>query len=77
MIPFDVPAHAGNSLSLTIYDVRGRRVRILMHEEIAPGSYTIHWDGRDNHGEHVPSGVYFYRLDSKDYRSTRRMLLVR
>ena len=77
VIPFDVPEDEGGPLSLTIYDLRGRRIRTLISGDVEPGRREVHWDGRDEKGCHVPSGLYLYRLDSAGFESTRRMLLVR
>ncbi len=77
VIPFDVPGQGERPVRLTIYDLRGRRVRFLVSGNVTPGRRVVHWDGRDDRGEPVPSGLYLYRFDSGDFRSTRRMLLVR
>jgi len=59
---------------LTIYDVAGRRVRSLVNAELDPGRYVRRWQGRDDHGQVVASGVYFCRLDVGAWTETRRML---
>jgi hypothetical protein len=64
-------------VSLTIYDIRGRLVRKLIDQEKEPGTYQVHWDGRDDNGEAVSSGVYLYRIEAGDFISTRKMILVR
>ncbi len=76
VIPFDVPEHSEGPLCLAIYDLRGRRVRTLVRGDIAPGRHTVYWNGRDNRGGRVPSGVYIYRLRTSGFTATRRMLLV-
>jgi hypothetical protein len=77
VIRFDVPGHGKQPVRLRIYDLRGRRVRTLLQGNVTPGRRSVHWDGRDNRGEPVPSGLYIYRFDSGDFKSARRMLLVR
>jgi hypothetical protein len=47
---------------ISIFNVRGQRVRILEDREVAPGDYTVRWDGRNDIGEPVSSGSYYYRL---------------
>ncbi len=47
---------------ISIFNVRGQRVRILEDREVAPGDYTVQWDGRNDIGEPVSSGSYYYRL---------------
>jgi hypothetical protein len=65
-------------VTLAIYDVTGRRVKTLVDREAAnAGRYEKVWDGRDETGRAVASGVYFYRLDAGGYTETRRMVLVK
>lgn len=49
-------------ITIKIYDILGKEVRILESEEKEAGSYEIFWDGRNNQGKEVASGIYFYRL---------------
>ncbi|NIO29910.1 MAG: hypothetical protein GTO29_15310 [Candidatus Latescibacteria bacterium] len=63
--------------SLAIYDVRGKVVRTLFRGELPPGMHKLYWDGNDNRGKQVASGVYFCRLQSGDHTSSRKMILVR
>jgi len=63
--------------NLSVYDVGGRRVRTLMSGLGAEGSQSLFWDGRDEAGQPVASGVYFYRLQSGDQRLTRKLVLMR
>ena len=69
-------------VTLTIYDSSGRMIRTLDvgHREAA--SYesrakAIHWNGRNEIGEQVASGVYFYHLSAGDYTATRKMLILK
>jgi hypothetical protein len=74
-IDFNVPV--SGSVSLIVYDLLGREVRELLQETLLPGNHSIIWDGTNNDGANVPSGVYFYRLTSSNYTSTKRMTLLR
>jgi hypothetical protein len=78
-IEFTLPG--GAFVDLSIYDVSGRLVRGLFQGELAAGSYTgdraIRWDGTDDAGKGVRSGVYFYRLKAGAEERTRKMVLVR
>lgn len=77
-IRFDVPAGAGRvPVLLAIYSVRGERVRVLVDEARAPGTYTATWDGRDANGAAVGSGVYFYSLRAGTHHDSRRMVLLK
>jgi hypothetical protein len=64
-------------LTLKIYNVRGQLVRILVDGEIEPGNHQVVWDGRDDRGEEVSSGVYLYRLAVGDEVQTKRMVLLK
>lgn len=66
-------ASANLEVSLTVYNVLGQEVKTLVKEPQAAGFYIIHWDGTDNRGEKVASGVYFYRLQAGDFTQTRKM----
>jgi flagellar hook assembly protein FlgD len=57
--------------------VLGQLVRTLLDEEKQPGNYQIIWDGKDQKGNEVSSGIYFYQLKSGDYKETRKMTLLR
>ena len=69
-------------VTLTIYDLTGRVVRMLdVGHQIAAvyerQSKAIHWDGRNEFGERVGSGVYFYYLSAGDYSATRKMVILK
>jgi hypothetical protein len=62
---------------LAVFDPAGRLVRRLFEGEVAEGTHEIRWDGRDDAGSPVASGVYFYRLEAGDHAVTRKMTLAR
>ena len=69
-------------VTLTIYDLSGRIIRTLeVGHRIASAyesrSKAVHWDGRNNLGEQVASGVYFYTLTAGDFSATRKMLILK
>ena len=79
-IPYQL--HAPASVRLTIYDIRGGLVRVIDVGDRAAGQYltctrAAHWDGRDQRGQHVASGVYLYRLQAGLVAHVRKMLLVK
>lgn len=77
VIDFTMPASA--SVELVVFDVRGRRVRTLVHGVVAPGRQQVVWDGRDGAGRALASGTYFVRLSSPvfDRVDVKRAVLVR
>lgn len=52
--------------TIRVYDVGGRLVRTLIEGTVDPGSHAVTWDGRDDGGERLPSGTYFYELRQQD-----------
>ena len=69
-------------VTLSIYDARGRVVRSLeIGHQIAAfyetRSKAVYWDGRNEFGEPVASGVYFYHLSAGDYSAARKMLIIK
>lgn len=66
------------NVRLSIYDVMGRQVRTLIQgESFKSGFHVVNWDGRDNAGHSVASGMYIYRIIAGDYISDKKMLLVK
>jgi hypothetical protein len=77
-IEYDIPD--GSELTKTViqvFNILGQRVKTLVAEEQQPGRYSVRWDGTDQNGTSVSSGVYFYRLISKSHVGSRKMLYVK
>jgi len=74
-IHFTLEEH--EQFSLTIFDMRGRLVKILKMGQGIPGNYKVMWDSTDENGHMVPSGVYFYRLSTPTKIVSNRMLLLK
>jgi serine protease AprX len=64
-------------ITLKVYNIRGQLVRVLVDGEVEPGNYQVVWDGRNDKGEDVSSGIYLYRLAAGERVSTRKMLLLK
>ena len=64
-------------VDLTIYNLLGQQVRVLVRDHQSQSRYEVLWDGRDGFGRYVSSGVYFYRLAHQDGVLINRMLLVK
>ena len=66
------------TVSLSIYDVHGRLVSTLVNgQTYSPGNYRVNWDGVNNLGEKVASGVYFARIQAGTFAKTIKMSLVK
>ncbi len=79
-IRYEIPAGPGTRRRtvLQIYNLLGQLVRTLVDRTEPAGFYAVKWDGRDEFGRQVPSGVYIYRLRSgNEFSATRKMTLVR
>jgi len=66
-----------SQVSLKIYNVMGQLVRTLREGIEKPGYYVATWDGKDQSGHHVASGVYLYRMEAGDFAKTRKLVVVR
>ncbi len=64
-------------VTLTVYDVLGRKIRTLVDKNLKPGIHTVQWDGRDQYGNAISSGIYFYRLQARDFIQTKKMILMK
>jgi hypothetical protein len=67
----------GGHVDLVVYDISGRRVRTLVSGMVEAGEHEVSWNGRDELGRPVASGIYLYQLRSGDVVETRRMTVVR
>ena len=63
--------------TLTLFDVRGKLVRVLAEEVMEEGHHRIVWDGKDENGVEAPSGIYFSRLRAGPETIARKMLILR
>ena len=75
-IAYEIPV-GGCRVAIDILDVSGRVVRHLVNEFQEEGRREIVWDGRDNEGHELSSGVYFYKLVTPESEATRKMLLLK
>ncbi|MBN2088998.1 T9SS type A sorting domain-containing protein [candidate division KSB1 bacterium] len=74
-IQYQLPEPA--NVIITIYNLRGQKVRTLVNEKKFAGHHYAIWDGRDQAGQEVASGIYFYHFQSKKYRQIRRMVFLK
>ncbi|MCF7859368.1 MAG: carboxypeptidase regulatory-like domain-containing protein, partial [Candidatus Cloacimonetes bacterium] len=64
-------------VSLNIYNMRGQLVKTLVNEQLEAAYHDVVWDGRDNNGKNVSSGIYFYKMQSGKYSRTSKMILMK
>jgi hypothetical protein len=75
-IKYEVPS-PGGFVRLTVYNVRGQVVRNLVSGAIAPGVHKITWNGMNDYGKPVASGMYFFRMTASGYALTRKAVLLK
>lgn len=74
-ISYSVPR--ASYVSLVVYNLLGQRIATLVDAVIPPGRYETEWNGRDENGVSVSSGIYFYHLGAGDYSETLKMVLMK
>lgn len=69
---------AGNChVMLAVYNVMGQKIKTLVDVNQSTGYQTVYWDGTDDLGNAVTTGVYFYRIQAGDFISTKKMLMIK
>jgi flagellar hook assembly protein FlgD len=78
-IVFNVPGESGKKelVKLSIYDTRGRYVKTLIDSELESGAHKIVWDGKNEEGKSVSSGIYLYTLSTKNEMFTKKMTVLK
>ncbi|MBU1638204.1 T9SS type A sorting domain-containing protein, partial [bacterium] len=74
-IRFDVAAPA--QVTLTVHDLLGRTVATLLNDFRDAGQYSVVWQGTDNYGQSMPSGVYFVKMNADAFSATQKLMLIR
>jgi hypothetical protein len=64
-------------VTLRIYNLLGQEIRTLINTPQLPGEHSVTWNGADNSGRKVSSGIYIYRIEAGDYRESRKMVILR
>ena len=77
-ISFSLNAKDAKNAKIEIYNIRGQKIKSFQNLQISKSSnQQIVWDGKDETGKVVNSGIYFYKLDAGDYAKTRRMIMMK
>jgi hypothetical protein len=74
-IPVSIPITT--EIKLKVYDILGKEVKTLYADNLTPGRHFFHWDGRDERGNALATGVYFYRLQAGSWVQTKKLILLR
>ena len=64
-------------VTIEVYNLKGQLVKTLIKGRQEPGNHTIVWDGKDNNGHSVSSGVYYYKMQAGTYSSTKKMIMMK
>ncbi len=75
IISFSLPEQT--DVTLEIINILGKKVRVLIDEPFAAGRHAVVWDGRNDNGAEVASGVYFYRIQTENIHQTKKMLFLK
>lgn len=68
---------AVSEVELTIYNIKGQKIRQLVNDSLAKGRHNVVWDGKDSEQKTVGSGVYFYRVNAGNTSETRKLILLK
>jgi hypothetical protein len=74
-IKYDIPREA--RVLLKIYNIRGQEVRTLVDSKVSTGSHRVVWNGTNNHGEPVTSGIYIYKMKAGNYSTVKKMIFIK
>lgn len=72
---FEIPCRS--HVSLVVYNMLGQKVRTLADEVRSAGSYVVEWDGRNDAGKTLSTGIYLYRLEAGDFAQTKKAILMK
>ena len=64
-------------MEINVYDISGQRVKTLVDEIKAPGYWSTYWDGSNNFGQRVSSGMYLYTIVTNDYKKSRKLIFMK
>lgn len=77
IIQFTIGSGFNGDVSITIYDVLGRKIKNLYQSSLSTGTYLLRWNGRDEQNENCPSGTYIYSVKTNSTEVTGKMMLIR
>ncbi|MGD8779166.1 MAG: T9SS type A sorting domain-containing protein [Ignavibacteria bacterium] len=75
-IRYSLPANTKENVRLSIYNLLGQQIRLLVNEEQEAGTYNVTWDGKDDKGKPCSSGIYFYKIKTNTLQAVKKMLFL-
>jgi hypothetical protein len=75
LISYSLPRTA--ALRLTFFNMLGQQVQVLVNGLVPAGKHVAAWNGLDQHGQRVAKGVYFYRLETENFTTTKKLIIMR
>ncbi|MCD4797244.1 MAG: T9SS type A sorting domain-containing protein, partial [Candidatus Cloacimonetes bacterium] len=77
-ISFELNTENTENTEIVIYNLKGQKVKQLVNEQLPAGQHSVAWNGTDDSGKSVSSGIYFYKMRSDGrYTSTKKMILMK
>jgi len=64
-------------VELAVYNLKGQKVKTLVKENLESGNHTVIWNGKDDNGKSVSSGIYFYKMKAGNFVETKKMILMK
>jgi hypothetical protein len=74
-INFSIPQN-GN-IKIAVYNLLGQKIKTLVNQEFNAGSYSATWNGKDDFGKQVASGIYLFRLETESFKTTKKVMLMK
>ncbi|MCD4818963.1 MAG: T9SS type A sorting domain-containing protein [Candidatus Cloacimonetes bacterium] len=71
------PTRDFKNTELTIYNIKGQKVKTLVNEQLSAGQHTVIWNGTDDYDKPVSSGIFFYKLKVGSFEQTKKMLMIK
>jgi flagellar hook assembly protein FlgD len=75
IIQFEIPQNS--AVELSIYNMLGQKIKSLINRKMNSGYHSVYWDGTDNNGQVVSSGLYMYSLVTEQLSKTNKMLFIK
>lgn len=72
-----VGVHQQCDIKVSVYNILGKKIKLLLNENLPAGEYTVQWDGNDNEGNHLTSGIYFIQMIAGSYQKTIKTVLLK